>query len=106
MRSLYIINRFGSNLRDTFWLKGEGEEKKKEGKMLPVIIALPQRNFLHLRTVASSLQQLKAILKDALAISDATSVEMYHENWTLVSDEEYTYLSPHTTLLAVTGKQC
>ena len=103
MRSLYIINRFSTNLNEI--PSGRGK-KKKEGKMLPVIIVLPQRNFLHLRTVASSLQQLKAILKDALAISDATSVEMYHENWTLVSDEEYTYLSPHTTLLAVTGKQC
>ena len=74
--------------------------------MVPLIVVLPQRNFIQLGIMANSLQKLKEILKDPLAISDAASIEIYHENWIPVRSEDHfsALLFPNITLFAVTGK--
>lgn len=76
--------------------------------MVPLIVVLPQLNFLQLGIMANSLQKLKEILKDPLEIPDAASVEIYHENWIPVTSEDHfsTALFPNITLFAVAGKHC
>jgi len=71
--------------------------------MVPLIIVLPQRNFLQRKITANSLQKLKEIVKKSL---DAVSVGIYNENWIPVTSEEYfsVLLCPNITFFALTGK--